>query len=95
MLLIKTYIDKSKISGIGLFADQDIKKDEITWKYTPGFDLSFTKDEFNKMSPLLQDFIETYAALSMISDKYILGNDDVRFTNHSNNPNLDSVLIGR
>ncbi len=93
MLLIKTYIAPSKIEGIGLFADENIKKGEITWKYTPDFDLEFSQEEIEKMPLLLRDFILTYASLSMVSNKYILGNDNVRFTNHSSNPNLDSISI--
>jgi SET domain-containing protein len=93
MLCVKTYLAPSKIQGIGLFADEDIKKGEITWKYTEGFDSSFGIDEVAKMPPHLQIFIKRYSGLSMITNKYILGNDDVRFTNHSSNPNLESVII--
>ena len=43
MLYVKTKIGQSKIHGMGLFADQFIKKGTIIWKFTPGFDLKFTK----------------------------------------------------
>ena len=41
----------------------------------------------------LKNYIESYASLSMISNQYILGNDNVRFTNHSTKPNLVSKKI--
>jgi SET domain-containing protein len=93
MLLIKTRIAPSDINGIGLFADEDIHQGTITWKFTPGFDLYFSKEEMNKLPLKLKDFIQTYAALSMVTGKYVLGSDDVRFTNHSSTPNLESVKI--
>lgn len=33
MLLVNTYLDKSDIEGIGLFASNSIKKGDIVWKY--------------------------------------------------------------
>lgn len=93
MLTVKTYLSPSKIEGLGLFAGEDIKKDDVTWKYTPGFDLEYSQEELEKMPEMLQDYIKTYAALSMVSNKYILGSDDVKFTNHSPDPNLESVQI--
>lgn len=93
MLCVKTYLAPSKIDGIGLFAGQDIKRGETTWKFTEGFDSSFEIEEVAKMPLLLQVFIKKYAALSITTNKYILGNDDVRFTNHSSNPNLESAIV--
>lgn len=95
MLLVKTFLAPSKIEGIGLFADQNITKDTITWEFTPEFDTGFDINKINKMPALLKDFIKSYASLSMISNQYILGNDNVRFTNHSTKPNLVSKRINR
>jgi len=33
MFLVKTYLDKSKIRGIGLFADEFIPKGTLIWKF--------------------------------------------------------------
>lgn len=93
MLLIKTHLAPSNIEGVGLFARQNIKKGTVTWKYTPEFDSSFETKRIKEMPKLLQDFILNYSSLSMVTDKYILGNDNVRFTNHSSKPNLESVNV--
>jgi len=93
MLQVKSYIAPSKIEGIGLFAGEEIKKGTITWKYTPGFDLEYSQDELDSMAPSLRDYIKTYASLSMISNLYILGSDNVKFTNHSSDPNLEAVIV--
>jgi SET domain-containing protein len=88
MLLIKTTLAPSKIHGIGLFADQDIKKGDITWRYEPRFDTAFTTEELAKMPQLIQEFVTTYAAFSPYTHRYISCNDDARFTNHSSSPNV-------
>lgn len=41
MLNVKASVKPSPINGLGLFADEDIKKGTITWKYNPRFDISF------------------------------------------------------
>jgi hypothetical protein len=46
MLTVKTYLDKSNISGIGLFAGENIKKGTITWKFNPHIDIYFSKKDF-------------------------------------------------
>lgn len=40
MLLVKTKIGPSKISGIGLFADQFIKKGTTIWKFQHSIDVA-------------------------------------------------------
>ena len=85
-LLIKTYIDKSNISGIGLFAVEYIPIGTITWKFKLGFDLlldhpSIYDDE------ILRKYIEKYAYYEPNFKKYVLCSDNARFMNHSDNPN--------
>ncbi len=38
MLLVKTKIGQSNISGIGVFADEFIPKGTVIWRYQEGFD---------------------------------------------------------
>lgn len=91
MLLVKTKIGQSKINGIGLFADQFIKKGTTIWKFQPGFDLSVNKDELNKLSGSAKEQFLKYAYLNPDSHKYILCFDDSRFFNHSYEPNSIDV----
>lgn len=85
MLLIKTKIWPSKIEGIWLFADQFIPKWTEIWRFTPNFDLKFTKEEILKFPPLLQEYFNTYARLSKKSWKYCFSSDHWKFFNHSKN----------
>ena len=88
MLLVKTKLGVSKISGIGLFADQFIPKDTIIWKFTNGVDLKISDEklqELEKEYPL--EDLRKYLYRSKSSNQHILCGDDGRFINHSFQPN--------
>jgi len=91
MLLVKTKIGQSKISGIGLFADQFIKKGTAIWKFQTGFDLRVGKDELGNLSESAKEQFLKYAYLNPDTQKYILCFDDARFFNHSDEPNSIDV----
>ena len=42
MLLVKTYLDKSRIHGLGVFAAQPICKGAKIWRFVYGFDRFYT-----------------------------------------------------
>ena len=84
MILVKTKLKKSKVHGIGLFADQFIKKGTITWDYKPWFHISYTKKDISRMSSPARKQVLWYAYFDKISNRYILPVDDLRFINHSN-----------
>ena len=45
MLLVKTYLDKSLIHGVGVFADEFIKKGTLMWEFNPLIDVVLTHIE--------------------------------------------------
>lgn len=88
MLLVKTKLGLSKISGIGLFADQFIPKDTIIWKFTEGVDVKITDERLQELEneyPLKD--LKKYLYRSKSSHLHILCGDDGRFINHSFEPN--------
>src|SRR6266481_8467580 len=92
MLTIKTKIASSKISGIGLFANEPILKGTLVWKFEPLVDLLLSKDEVDKLSLSSQQQFYNYAYLDKKYNKYLLCGDDGRFFNHSLNPNCDEKI---
>jgi uncharacterized protein len=88
MLLVKTRLSPSTISGIGLHADEFIPKGTIIWEFSPGIDLKFTPYQHNLLKKFRNfEAFDRYFYKSIISDCFILCADDGRFINHSNHPN--------
>ena len=91
MLSVKTKIGLSKINGIGLFADEPIKKGSPIWHFTPGLDLKLNEKELTDLPKLAQECILHYCYHSVVDNTYVLPFDDARFFNHSKNSNTTSV----
>lgn len=95
MLLVKTAVKGSTIAGLGLFADQDIKKGDIIWKYTEETCSVFTQEQFqvllnsfHKTEQKLIKYYLTYAYPQKVLNGVVLCLDNGRFVNHSDEPNL-------
>lgn len=102
MLLVKTVVKPSKIAGVGLFADEDIKAGTTVWQYTPETCTVFTLQQFQK---LIQSFHKTerqiiqyyltYSYYQAYLNGLIFCLDNGRFVNHSEQPNLDASHLPR
>ncbi len=88
MLLVKTKIKESEVHGVGLFADQFIPKGTEIWRFTPGFDQKFTREQILSFPDLLQIYIYKYCWRSKKSKLYCLSADNGKYFNHSENPNI-------
>jgi len=87
MLMVKTKVLPSPLHGYGLFADQDIPEGTVIWKFTPGFDRKFTREEILAFPDLLQIFIYKYCWRSKKSKLYCFSADDGKYFNHADEPN--------
>ncbi len=98
MLQVKTTINQSKISGIGLYAAETISKNTIIWKFTPGIDLRLDTQDYTEFKKTHNfELLDRYIYKSKMSGMYILCSDDARFINHSSQPNtidLDGDMEG-
>ena len=92
MLMVKTKLGPSKISGMGLFADQFILKGTLVWKFQEGFDLLLAEEEVEKLSEPAKEQFYNYAYLDKKHGKYLLCSDDGRFFNHSDTHNCDERI---
>jgi len=61
MLLVKTYLDKSPIHGLGVFAAKRIPKGAKIWRFVEGFDRCYTAKQFAKLPKAARDFLKDYA----------------------------------
>ena len=66
MFLINTYLDKSKIQGVGVFSKEDIKKGHKIQEERSNFQMEFDKNNLPSMPLAFANFLETHHHLSLI-----------------------------
>ena len=90
MFLIDTYLDKSKIQGVGVFSKENIKKGQLIKEVRPDFEIEFNKDNLPKMPLALAKLIDTHAYERELGSKIlVMGIDNEKYLNHSNDPNVN------
>ena len=90
MFLIDTYLDKSKIQGVGVFAKENIKKGQLIKEVRPDFEIEFNKDNLPKMPLALAKLINTHAYERELGSKIlVMGIDNEKYLNHSKNPSVN------
>jgi hypothetical protein len=85
MLLVKTYLDKSPIHGIGVFAGERIAKGTKMWRFVEGYDHCYSLKQFAKLPKQAREFMQSYAY--RVNGEVLFTVDNDRHTNHSNKPN--------
>lgn len=85
MLLVKTYLDKSRIHGLGVFAAEPIRKGTKIWRYVEGFDRCYTPKQFARLPKPARDYIRAYGY--KVDGEIIVPGDHDRHMNHSDNAN--------
>lgn len=85
MLLVKTKIDLSNIQGIGLFANQYIKRGSIVWELDTLVDKLYDEEIFDLIRSPTKEALCKYSY--KMGGKIIVCGDDARFINHSKHPN--------
>ena len=90
MFLIDTYLDKSKIEGIGVFAKENVKKGEKIKEVRPEFEIEFDKENLPRMPLALARLIDNYAYEREKGSKIVvLGIDHEKYLNHSDDPSVN------
>ena len=90
MMLIDTYLDKSKIQGVGVFAKENVKKGEKIKEVRPEFEIEFNSDNLPKMPLALAKFIDTHSYERELGSKIlVMGIDNEKYLNHSDDPSVN------
>ena len=90
MFLIDTYLNKSKIHGVGVFSNENIKKGKQIKEEKPEFEMEFNKNNLQSMPLALAKLIDTHAYERKLgSGILVLGLDNEKYLNHSDNPSVD------
>lgn len=87
MLIIPTYIASSKIHGMGVFTNVDVKKDTVVWEFNDAVDQKFSDTEFNRMVGWLsKENADKFRSWTYYENGiWMLCGDNAKFFNHSEN----------
>jgi len=85
MLLIKTYLDRSSIHGLGVFAGEFIRKGTKVWRFVEGFDRAYSPRDFAKLPKPAREFIQHYGY--RVDGEILLTVDNDHHINHSEDAN--------
>ncbi len=91
MLMVKTKLGMSQIEGLGLFADEDIPKGTVTWRFVIGFDQTFGAADIAGLPETARLELRRYVYLHSRTGKYVACLDNARFMNHCSDPNTAGV----
>jgi SET domain-containing protein len=92
MILVPCVVSPSSIDGVGLFADENIKKGTMIWKLTPDTtDLVVTKENatgmLNTFGSQFKAIFEKYAYFDTELQQFVTHLDEMKYMNHSSTPN--------
>lgn len=85
MLLVRTYLDKSTIHGLGVFAGEFIRKGTRVWRFVEGFDRVWSPREFAKLPKPARDYVLRYGY--RVDGEVLLTCDHDHHMNHSADAN--------
>jgi SET domain-containing protein len=85
MLLVKTYLHKSPIHGIGVFAGELIRKDTKIWRFVIGFDRYYLRKQLARLPKPAREHVKLHGY--QWGKEILLSMDYDTFMNHSENPN--------
>tara|TARA_R110002020_G_scaffold304182_1_gene519939 strand:- start:54 stop:434 length:381 start_codon:yes stop_codon:yes gene_type:complete len=93
MILLDTYLSKSKIHGIGVFTKTPIKKGSQVCDYdsplAKQFEIKFSEKEVLTYPKVIRNFLLTYGYEEPLgSDNLYVSLDHEKFLNSADNPNI-------
>lgn len=104
MLKVDTYLDKSPVSGIGIFASEDIPKGKIVWEFNPWVDIVYSSEEWRDLKNEIcsESFKQVVKYAYKSNGNYYVCVDSAQFMNHStdqfnvgNNSENDTMFARR
>lgn len=91
MLLVRTYLDKSPIHGIGVFAAEFIPRGTRVWEFTPGFDQAFEDSDLARLSEHQRETILHYGYREPALNRVVLCCDNAHHYNFSETPSTGTL----
>lgn len=83
MIHISYKLKASDLHGVGLFADEDIKKGQLIYTASPLLDLNITQEQFDSLEQKEKDEILWWGFFDQPSQMWHVDFDVSKFINHS------------
>ncbi|MET4694478.1 SET domain-containing protein-lysine N-methyltransferase [Endozoicomonas lisbonensis] len=91
MFMIKYLLKPSGVSGIGVFANQSVKKNDIVHRAMLSDDLILSMAEFHQLTDDQKTTVQHFGYFDRRLKKWRLESGDIKFCNHSETPNVTLV----
>ena len=89
MLLIDTYLDKSLIQGMGVFARNSVATGTVIWRLDERFDRLIEVDVYESTTGPVKGYLDRYCYPRRSGPRFIVFEaDDARYMNHADDPNF-------
>jgi len=88
MIHIKYKLNKSKLHGIGLFADEDVRKGQLVYSASPLLDVNISQEQFDSLDEKEKREIKYWGFWDMQNNVWHVDFDNSKFINHSINATL-------
>lgn len=88
MVHIKYKLDKSKLYGIGLFSEENLKKGQVVYTASPLLDVNITQEQFDSLDEKEKAEIKYWGFWDEPNNAWHVDFDNSKFINHSYNPTL-------
>ena len=83
MIHIAYKLKSSGLHGVGLFADEDIKKGKLVYTASPLLDLNITQEQFDRLDQKEKDEVLWWGFFDQPSKMWHVDFDVSKFINHS------------
>jgi SET domain-containing protein len=83
MIHIKYKLNTSPLHGVGLFADEPIKKDEVIYTASPVLDVNITQEQFNALDEKEKQEVRWWGFLDPTTNMWHVDFDVSHFINHA------------
>ena len=93
MIHIKYKLDRSDIHGIGVFANQDIKKGEVIFTASPILDVNITQEQFDSLEEPEKKEVIYWGFFDKPTQRWHVDFDHMHFINHSYSANTIQDLL--
>ena len=94
MMVVRTFIDKSGIHGIGVFSKDSIKKGDKVWEFHPVFDLKIDPEVFDALPVAAREELEIHMYTPEENGPFYYETTSGKYMNHSREPNVDFSDVG-